>query len=50
MDEQANFACSQLLFAGEKTPQQCAELTEEVLAKWREQNPEQVKNFENWTK
>jgi raffinose/stachyose/melibiose transport system substrate-binding protein len=50
MDEQANFACTQLLFAGEKTPAQCAELTEEVLAKWREQSPDQVQNFENWAK
>ena len=45
MDEQANFAGTQLLFAGEKTPEELAQLTEDVLAKWREQNPDAVKNF-----
>ena len=50
MDEQANFAGTQLLFAGEKTPEELAKLTEDVLAKWREQNPDAVKNFEKWQK
>jgi hypothetical protein len=50
MDEQANFAGTQLLFAGEKTPADLAKLTEDVLAKWREQNPDAVKNFEKWSK
>jgi ABC-type glycerol-3-phosphate transport system substrate-binding protein len=49
-DEQANFAGTQLLFAGEKTPEELAKLTEEVTAKWREQNPDAVKNFEKWSK
>lgn len=48
MDEQANFAGTQLLFAGEKTPEELAKLTDDVLAKWREQNPDAVKNFEKW--
>ncbi len=48
MDEQANFAGAQLLFAGEKTPEELARLTDDVLAKWREQNPDAVKNFEKW--
>jgi len=50
MDEQANFAGTQLLFAGEKSPEDLAKLTEDVLAKWREQNPDAVKNFEKWQK
>ncbi len=50
MDEQANFAGTQLLFAGEKTPEELAQLTDDVLAKWREQNPDAVKNFEKWQK
>ena len=50
MDEQANFAGTQLLFAGEKTPEDLAKLTEDVLTKWREQNPDAVKNFETWQK
>jgi multiple sugar transport system substrate-binding protein len=50
MDEQANFAGVQLLFAGDKTPEELGQLTEEVLVKWREQNPEAVTNFETWMK
>ena len=50
MDEQANFAGTQLLFAGEKSPEDLAKLTDDVLAKWREQNPDAVKNFEKWQK
>ena len=50
MDEQANFAGTQLLFAGDKTPEELAKLTEDVVAKWREQNPDAVKNFEKWPK
>ncbi len=49
-DEQANFAGTQLLFAGEKTPEELAQLTEDVLVKWREQSPDAVKNFEMWAK
>jgi raffinose/stachyose/melibiose transport system substrate-binding protein len=48
MDEQANFAGTQLLFAGEKTPEELGQMTEDVLVKWREQNPDAVKNFEKW--
>lgn len=50
MDEQANFAGAQLLFAGKKTPAELAKLTDSTLTKWREQNPQAVKNFENWLK
>ncbi len=50
MDEQANFAGVQLLFAGDKTPEQLGQMTEDVLAKWRDQNPDAVKNFEAWMK
>lgn len=50
MDEQANFAGAQLLFSGDKTPAQLGQMTEDVLAKWREQSPDAVKNFEAWMK
>jgi ABC-type glycerol-3-phosphate transport system substrate-binding protein len=50
LDEQSNFAGVQLLFSGDKTPEELAQLAEEVAAKWREQNPEQMKNFEAWAK
>ena len=49
-DEQANYAGTQLLFAGDKTPEELGKLTDDVLAKWREQNPDAVKNFEKWQK
>jgi hypothetical protein len=50
LDEQSNFAGTQLLFSGDKTPAELAQLAEDVAAKWREQNPEQVKNFSTWAK
>ena len=48
MDEQANFAGCQALFAGEKTPEELGQMTEDVLAKWREQSPDAVQNFTQW--
>lgn len=48
LDEQAAFAGAQLLFAGDKTPEELAQMTEEVAAKWREQNPDAVENFRIW--
>jgi multiple sugar transport system substrate-binding protein len=50
LDEQSNFAGVQLLFSGDSTPEELAQQAEEVAAKWREQNPEQMKNFEAWAK
>lgn len=50
LDEQGNFAGAQLLFAGEKSPKECAELQEEVIAKWRKESPEAVENFRKWIK
>lgn len=50
LDEQANFAGVQLLFAGESTPEELAQLSEDVIVKWREQNPDAVENFTNWLK
>lgn len=50
MDEQANFVGVQLLFAGDKTPEELGRLTEEVNARWREQNPTAVANFKEWMK
>jgi raffinose/stachyose/melibiose transport system substrate-binding protein len=48
LDEQAAFAGAQLLFAGDKTPEELAQMTEDVAAKWREQNPDAVENFRIW--
>jgi multiple sugar transport system substrate-binding protein len=50
LDEQSNFAGTQLLFSGDKTPEELAQMAEDVVAKWREQNPEQKSNFEAWSK
>jgi multiple sugar transport system substrate-binding protein len=50
MDEQANYVGVQLLFAGDTTPEELGQLTEDVNAKWREQNPDAVTNFEKWAK
>ncbi|HEX8992409.1 MAG TPA: extracellular solute-binding protein [Anaerolineales bacterium] len=49
LDEQSNFAGTQLLFSGDKTPDQLAQLAEDVTTKWREQNPDQMKNFQSWS-
>lgn len=50
LDEQGNFVGCQLLFAGEKTAKECAALQEDVIAKWRRENPEQLANFKKWIK
>jgi multiple sugar transport system substrate-binding protein len=50
LDEQANFPGTQLLFSGDNTPEELAQLSEDVITKWREQSPDAVKNFENWAK
>lgn len=50
LDEQSNFVGAQLLFSGDKTPEELAQMAEDVAAKWREQNPEQKANFEVWSK
>jgi ABC-type glycerol-3-phosphate transport system substrate-binding protein len=50
LDEQSNFAGVQLLFSGDKTPEELAALAEEVISKWREQNPDALQNFEIWAK
>ncbi len=48
LDEQSNFAGTQLLFSGDKTPEELAQLAEDVITKWREQNPDQLANFKAW--
>jgi raffinose/stachyose/melibiose transport system substrate-binding protein len=50
LDEQAAMAGAQLLFAGDKTPEELAQMTQDVIEKWREQNPDAVENFTNWLK
>ena len=49
LDEQAAFAGAQLLFAGDKTPEELAQMTQEVIEKWRDQNPDAVENFKIWS-
>lgn len=48
LDEQGNFVGCQLLFAGEKTAKECAALQEQVITKWRKDNPDDLNNFRNW--
>jgi raffinose/stachyose/melibiose transport system substrate-binding protein len=50
LDEQANFAGTQLLFSGDKTTDELAQLAEDIATKWREQNPDAVTNFTTWVK
>jgi raffinose/stachyose/melibiose transport system substrate-binding protein len=50
MDNDANFAGTQLLFSGDKKPSELGQFTEDVLIKWRDQNPDEVKNFTAWMK
>jgi len=50
LDAESNFAGTQLLFTGDNTPDELAQMAEDVITKWREQNPEQLKNFESWAK
>jgi hypothetical protein len=50
LDEQGNFTGCQLLFAGERSTKQCAQLQEAVIARWRADNPQAVENFRTWIK
>jgi len=50
LDEQAHFVGVQQIFAGEKTPAECASLQEEIIAKWRKENPESLQDFKSWIK
>jgi multiple sugar transport system substrate-binding protein len=50
LDEQANFVGTQLLFSGDKTPEQLGQLSEDVITKWRQQSPDEVTNFQTWSK
>lgn len=50
LDEQAHFVGVQQLFAGELSPAECAELQEDVITKWRKENPESLQDFQNWIK
>jgi raffinose/stachyose/melibiose transport system substrate-binding protein len=50
LDNDANMTGVQLLFSGDKTPVQLAQLSEDTIAKWRLQNPDQVTFFQTWSK
>jgi ABC-type glycerol-3-phosphate transport system substrate-binding protein len=45
VDHDAMMTGAQLLFSGDNTPAQLAQMTEDVVVKWRDQNPDAVKNF-----
>jgi multiple sugar transport system substrate-binding protein len=48
LDELGNFTGCQLLFAGERSTEQCAQLQEAVIARWRADNPQGVQDFRAW--
>jgi raffinose/stachyose/melibiose transport system substrate-binding protein len=50
LDNDANMTGVQLLFSGDKTPTQLAQLAEDTITKWRTQNPGGVTNFLTWSK
>ncbi len=50
LDEQAAMSGAQLLFSGDMTPDELAQMTEDVAQKWREQDPDAVENFKIWAK
>jgi raffinose/stachyose/melibiose transport system substrate-binding protein len=47
-ESEGAIALGQLLMAGDITPEQAAQRWEDVANKNREQNPEQLKNYEKW--
>ncbi len=48
LDEQGYMAGVSRLATGELTPPEAAALTQEILEKWRNENPDKVKNYEKW--
>jgi raffinose/stachyose/melibiose transport system substrate-binding protein len=50
LDNDGNMAGVQLLFSGDKTPAELAQLSEDTIVKWRAQNPDEVNNFLIWSK
>jgi ABC-type glycerol-3-phosphate transport system substrate-binding protein len=50
LDNDANMVGVQLLFSGDKTPAELGQLSEDVITKWRTQNPDGVQNFLIWSK
>jgi raffinose/stachyose/melibiose transport system substrate-binding protein len=50
LDSDANMAGAQLLFTGDKTPAELAQLSEDTITKWRAQNPDELANFVKWSK
>lgn len=48
VDSQANLAAGQLIFSQSGTPQEAAQLWESVARRWRTQNPQVLKNWQDW--
>jgi multiple sugar transport system substrate-binding protein len=50
LDNDANMTGAQLLFTGDKTPAELAQLSEDTIVKWRAQNPDELASFQKWAK
>jgi hypothetical protein len=50
LDNDANMTGAQVLFSGNDTPAQLAQLSEATIEKWRSQNPDMLNNFLIWSK
>lgn len=50
VEEQSVLSGVQQLLAGQKTPEEIAQLMNEISKQWREQTPEMVANYQNWVK
>jgi hypothetical protein len=48
IDSEANLKAGQLIFSGSGTPQEAAQLWQSVAQRWRTQNPDDLKNWQNW--
>lgn len=47
-DNEVMYVGSQLLFAGGTTPKELAELAQEAMARWREENPDLLESHKKW--
>ncbi|BDG60125.1 ABC transporter substrate-binding protein [Caldinitratiruptor microaerophilus] len=48
LDSEGNFAGMQLLFSGSKKPDEVVQLLQDVVKKWRDENPAEVERFKSW--
>jgi raffinose/stachyose/melibiose transport system substrate-binding protein len=50
VEEQAVLSGVQLLLAGQKTPEEIAQMMNDISKQWREQTPDMVTHYQNWLK